>query len=61
MFRQESDWYEIWYSDDDNPEMEPQMIVVNKSMTIRELCWWLRTIREEYTYGTKIDIIREHF
>lgn len=60
-FRQESDEYEVWYSDESDPDSALQYIVVNKMMPIRELSWWLSNIQDQYSHGIKIDFIREHF
>ena len=60
MFRQESDEYEIWYSETDDPNEELKMIVMNKWKAVRELGWWFLNIKSEYP-DARIHIIREHF
>ena len=60
-FRQETDEYEVWYSETDDPNEELKMFTVSKFMTVRELSWWLTNIKDQYSDDAKIHIIREHF
>ena len=60
-FRQESDEYEVWYTETDDSDERLKMKIFRRNTFINELSWWFQSVKDDGHYDARIHFIREHF